>query len=163
MADGRSEQISRERGAPRIDARATMEPLSNAERSPTTVYADDLSPTRDDFALLAAAHKRAQLPVVFGVVPVPMAALVAYGALNVVPGLSLGLALTVGAFVGAGIFACLWLWEGKRLRDKTAVCPSCGDVLLPAHALTRGHSRVELIVATGSCPACGQTLFAPTR
>lgn len=117
--------------------------------------------TREEFASLAVAHRRAQLPKLLGIVPVPFAAFSAQGFLASWPTLDPWLAVGAGVVLGVVIFAALWRWEGQRLREWAMNCPNCGDWLLLAHALTRGETRTELITASGACPKCGVMLFVP--
>jgi hypothetical protein len=120
-----------------------------------------LSLTREDFAALASAHRRAQLPMVLGIVPVPAAAFSAYGLLVRWPAMSLWLALGTGVAVGGALFIVAWRWERQRLRERTLACPQCAAWLLPPHALRGDEARVQLITASGACPSCGATLFVP--
>ena len=133
--------------------------LADQSASVAVFGSGDCAVTREEFATLAVAHRRAQLPKLLGVVPIPAAAFSAQGLLASLPSLSLWLAMSAGVAVAATLFAGLWRREHRRLREWAMACPNCGDWLLPPHARTRDMARTELITASDVCPSCGVTLF----
>ena len=72
---------------------------------PVSTLAADVTLTREEFALLAAQHRRTQLPMILGVLPVPSAAFTVVALLTYRPTTSVGGAVAVGIGVGEECYA----------------------------------------------------------
>jgi hypothetical protein len=63
------------------------------------------------------------------------------------------------SMIGCGVL--LWRRE-RRLRVQYRFdCPSCGGKLLNGIRGGFDQTRVELVIATGTCPICGTAILAP--
>ena len=145
-------------GLPRRDVTALT------QLSPVTEPSDDLlTLRREEVAALTAAHRRARLSPIWGLVPFPFgfgaaAALAAVGDRLAWPSGLWPLYVTVGALLGVGIAVLLSGWERRRLAPFMLACPECSATVLSDVNRRDEDRRAELVVATGCCPSCGSRI-----
>jgi predicted RNA-binding Zn-ribbon protein involved in translation (DUF1610 family) len=125
----------------------------------------DLAVRADEFALLAAAHRRARLPPLLGVVPflsgvAVAAALFSIGEALAWPESAAPACVAAGAAVIVAVAVLLWRAERRRLLPFAFACPACGAPILGTTFGARDVRRAELVNATGRCPECGATVTA---
>jgi hypothetical protein len=137
-----------------------------AAPAPTGPVADQgLAVRADEFALLAAAHRRARLPPLLGVVPFLSALLVAtalfsLGEARAWPDSAAPACVAAGAAVFLALAALLWHLERRRLLPYAFACPTCSAPILGTTFGPRDVRRAELVNATGRCPECGAAVTA---
>jgi predicted RNA-binding Zn-ribbon protein involved in translation (DUF1610 family) len=137
-----------------------------AAPAPTAPLADPALAVRsDEFALLAAAHRRARLPPLLGLVPFLSALLVAaalfsLGEARAWPESAAPACIAAGAAVFLALAALLWRLERRRLLPYAFACPTCSAPILGTTFGPRDVRRAELVNATGRCPECGAAVTA---
>jgi hypothetical protein len=119
----------------------------------------------DEFALLAAAHRRARLPPLLGVVPflsglAVAGALFSLGEARAWPESAAPACIAAGAAVFLALAALLWRLERRRLLPFAFACPTCSAPILGTTFGARDVRRAELVNATGRCPECGAAVTA---
>ena len=134
--------------------------------APTAPLADQALTVRsDEFALLAAAHRRARLPPLLGVVPflsglVVAAALFSLGEALAWPESAVPACVAAGAAVFLALAVLLWRVELRRRLPYACACPACSAPILGTTFGPRDVRRAELVNATGRCPECGAAVTA---
>jgi DNA-directed RNA polymerase subunit RPC12/RpoP len=123
---------------------------------------------REDVAVLAAAYLRdSRAPRQWAAVAAGLGGL-ALGPLLMTMGAHLGWPASLEPYFFFGGWAILLtcgaaVWRRERvLRRRYRIqCPSCDTALLNGVRDQAGLARVELIIATGTCPHCGSRILAP--
>lgn len=65
----------------------------------------------------------------------------------------------MGWAIMLGALAVSWKQERATRARYQVHCPACAEPLLDSTVASRGASRIEVAIASGRCPHCGDVIF----